>query len=241
MSKLSRLKVALAVGLVAFSPLVGAAPAVTGKITFKGTAPKPELVRMNADPICARESKGKKVYQDDLVVGADSGIANVFVYVKEGVKKETVPPAPAQPVVFDQRGCVYTPKISPIRVGQPLKVVNSDPLLHNVHAVSKADQGFNVGMPNKGELPDRKFSNPELGLRVKCDVHGWMNAYIHVVDHPYFAVTDAKGEFSIADLPPGEYVIEARHEKLGSQAKKVKVADATGAKADFSFTTGAKP
>lgn len=209
-----------------------AAGTVTGKVAFKGTAPKEELVKMNADPVCVKENAGKKVTKGDVVVNANGTLANVFVYVKEGVKNA---PAPATtPVTFDQHGCMYTPRVFGVRTNQPIKIVNSDPTLHNVHSLPKANTGFNMGMATKGQTIEKKFGKPEMAIRIKCDVHGWMTATAHVLEHPYFAVTDTTGSFSIADLPPGEYTVEAWHEKLGTTTQKLTVKD--GAQTlDFTF------
>jgi plastocyanin len=209
---------------------------VTGKIAFTGKAPKPTEIKMNADPGCVKANPGK-VYSEDFVVNSNGTLANVFVYVKEGVKKETVPPAPATPVEFDQKGCRYTPHVFGVRVNQTVKVINSDPFLHNVNAVAKESSNkFNNAMPKQGQVIEKKFTKPETMVRVKCDVHGWMVAYIGVLDHPYFAVSDQTGAFSIKDLPPGDYTIEAWHEnkKLGAKTQKVTVTDA-GATVDFTF------
>ena len=210
---------------------------VTGTIHFKGQAPKSERVNMSADSVCAQEQKSHPVDKEDLVVNANGTLADVFVFVKEGVSGE-VPPAPAEPLVFDQRGCHYLPHVFGIRVGQTLKMINDDPTFHNVHAVAKANPSFNVGMPTKGMVLEKKFFKPEQMVRLKCDMHGWMNAYAGVMDHPYFAVSDSTGGYTIANLPPGEYTIEAWQEKLGTKMEKVKVAG-NGAKVDFIFGAAA--
>lgn len=223
---------AVSFGLLGASAAFGAN--VTGKVNFGGAAPKPTSIKMNADPVCAKESAGKTVLKEDVVVNANKTLANVFVYVKEGVKGN-VPPAPQEAVTFDQKGCVYHPHVIGVRVGQPLKILNSDPTLHNVNALAKANAKFNAGMPTKGQVIEKKFTKPETMVKVKCDVHGWMSAYIGVVDHPYFAVTDNTGAFTLKDLPAGEYTVEAWHEKLGTKTAKVTVTDAGAQPVDFSF------
>ncbi len=205
------------------------AGSLTGKATFKAAPPKRDAIKMNADPVCAKENAGKTILKEDVIVN-NGGLANVFVYVKEGFKG-TPPPAPTTAAVFDQHGCMYAPHVMGIRVGQPLKVLNSDPTLHNVNAQAKVNSKFNKGMPTKGGSFEQKFTKPETMVKVKCDVHGWMNAYIGVLDHPFFAVTDGNGAFEIKDLPDGEYTIEAWHEKLGTKTAKVKV----GAPAEVAF------
>lgn len=209
---------------------------LTGKAVFKGTAPKAENVKMNADPICAKANT-KPVPKGDVVVSAKGELANVFVYVKEGVKKESIPADKPAPVTFDQAGCIYHPRVFGVRTGQTIKILNSDPTLHNVHAMPKTNASFNLGMPTKGQTAEKTFTKPETMVRIKCDVHGWMNAYVGVLDHPYFGVSDANGSFSIPNLPAGEYTLEAWHEKLGTKTAKVTVT-ATGAAAPVEFAFG---
>lgn len=214
--------------------VVGSAYAgnVTGKANFGGTAPKAAPIRMAADPGCAKANAGKTPVDESTVVNSNKTLKNVFVYVKEGVKN--APPADATPVTFDQEACLYHPRVFGVRVNQPIKIINSDPVMHNVHALPKANTGFNMGMATKGQTIEKKFTKPETGVKIKCDVHGWMLAMAHVVDHPYFAVTDDKGAFTITGLPAGEYTLEAIHEKQGTKTAKVTVTDA-GATTDFAF------
>lgn len=205
---------------------------VTGKANFAGAAPKANVIQMSADPGCAKANAGKKVLDESTVVNSNKTLKNVFVYVKEGVK--TPPAADTTPITFDQNGCVYAPHVMGVRTGQPIKILNSDALLHNVHSFPKSNTGFNMGMATKGASIEKKFTKPELSIKFKCDVHGWMTAWVHVVDHPYFAVTDANGAFSIKGLPAGEYTVEAVHEKLGTKTAKLTVTDAGGS-ANFDF------
>jgi len=216
----------LALGVFSLAQ-ISFAGALAGKAVFKGTAPKAVAIKMNADPVCAKANTGKTINKEDVVLGAGGSLENVVVYVKEGLKG-AAPAAAATPVTLDQVGCMYRPHIAVLRTNQPLKIVNSDPTMHNVHSFPKANPGFNVGMATKGQTVEKKFAKPEQMIRVKCDVHGWMSSYIGVFDHPYFAVTDASGAFSIKDLPAGEYTVEAWHEKLGTKSQKVTVTDAGG-------------
>jgi len=207
--------------------------AVSGSVNFSGTAPKAEAIKMSADPACAK-ANAKPVMKEDVVVNANKTLANVFVYVKEGVKKESVPAAPTTPVKLDQSGCRYAPHVIALRVGQPLQIVNSDSVMHNVHSMSKQSNSFNMGMATKGQSIEKKLTKPEVMMKVKCDVHGWMTSYISVMEHPYFAFSDDKGGFSIDGLPDGDYTFEAVHEKLGAKTAKAKVAGGV-AKVDFAF------
>lgn len=221
--------------LVAFAlPAIGAN--LSGKTVFKGKAAKAEVVKMDADPVC-KKAHTSPVPKGDVVVSGKGELANVFVYVKEGVKKESIPADKPAALTFDQNGCMYTPHVFGVRTNQAIKILNSDTTLHNVHAMPKSNAGFNMGMATKGQTIEKTFTKPETMVRIKCDVHGWMTAYVGVVDHPYFGVSDGNGGFTIANLPPGEYTLEAIHEKLGTKTAKVTVTDA-GASAPVEFAFG---
>jgi plastocyanin len=165
---------------------------ITGTVTLDGVAPKNEPIRMNADPVCIKEAKGPQV-QETYEVGADGkSLANVFVYVKDGLGAYSYD-VPTEPARIDQKECRYHPHIFGMRVGQPLEIINDDPTLHNIHALPKANQEFNNGQPIQGMKMTHTFTAKEVMVPFKCDVHGWMNAYVGVLDHPYFAVTDKEG------------------------------------------------
>ena len=207
---------------------------VTGKVVFDGTAPKAARIRMNADPVCMKAHKDL-VTGEEVVVNSNGTLKNVMIYVKEGLGSRKFD-SPGQKVEFDQLGCVYTPHVLGIQTGQELLVKNSDPTLHNVHSLSKDNPQFNVAQPKKGMVLTKKFEKPE-SFKVKCEVHTWMNAWIGVFNHPFFAVTGSDGTFSLKKLPAGDYTIEAWHEKYGTQTMKVKVAATGAATADFKFTS----
>jgi plastocyanin len=172
--------------------------------------------------------------QETYTVGSDGkSLGNVFVYVKDGLGNY-VYDMPTEPARIDQKECRYHPHVFGMRVGQPLEIVNSDPTLHNIHAIPKANQEFNNGQPIQGMKMTHTFTAKEVMVPFKCDVHGWMNAYVGVLDHPYFAVSGNDGKFDIKTLPAGTYTIEAWHEKLGTQTQQVTL----GAKEtkDITFT-----
>ncbi|MGB7217925.1 MAG: carboxypeptidase regulatory-like domain-containing protein [Vicinamibacterales bacterium] len=207
---------------------------VTGMVMLDGTAPANAAIRMNADPVCLREAKGPQT-QETYLVGSDGkSLGNVFVYVKDGLGSY-VYDAPTELAKIDQKQCRYIPHVFGIRVGQPLEISNSDPTLHNIHAQPTANQEFNQGQPIQGMKTTKTFTAKEVMVPFKCDVHGWMNAYVGVMDHPYFAVTDAAGKFSLKTLPPGTYTIEAWHEKLGVQEQKVTIAAKETKEVSFTF------
>lgn len=207
---------------------------LSGRAIFTGTPPAVETLRMGYDKACVA-SAGPNPQSDAVLIGADGALKNAFVYVKEGLDPGYSFDIPATAVVLDQRGCIYTPRVLGVRAGQPFEVLNSDDTLHNVHALPMANQDFNQGTPRKGSKLTRTFTVPEVMVRFKCDVHPWMAAYIGVVAHPFFAVTDASGAFEIKGLPPGTYTVEAWHEKFGTRTATVTL-DPKGAQtASFSF------
>jgi hypothetical protein len=205
---------------------------ITGKVTFAGAAPKPQAIQMGADPVCAKQAKTTQ--SESLLVGAGNALQNVFVYVKDGLGDRTFP-APSSPVVLDQKMCRYSPHVFGVQVGQALEIVNSDPTLHNVHALPKTNPEFNLGQPVQGMRARRTFKQAEVMVPIRCDVHGWMSSYAGVLNHPFFAVSGADGSFTIKGLPAGSYTIEAWHERLGTQTQKVDVDEKTGASTTFAF------
>ena len=209
--------------LIAGTSVASQAAVITIKAPFSGQAPAAEKIKPDADPTCkALHPDG--IISDDVIVNANNSLKNVFVYVKEGLAGKTFE-APKTPVVFDQRGCQYNPKIFGIQAGQPLEILNSDDTLHNVHSLSNNNAQFNLGMPIKGMKLKKTFSKPEVMVKIKCEVHPWMRAYAGVVDNPFYAVTGDDGSAQIKDLPPGEYTLEAWHEKYGVQTQKITVTD----------------
>jgi hypothetical protein len=196
------------------------AGSVKGGVMLDGAAPKNEAIKMNADPVCVRENKSPQ-FQEAYTVGDDGkALANVFVYVKDGLGSYVFD-TPTESAKIDQQNCRYHPHVFGMRVNQPLEIVNSDPTLHNIHAMPKGNSEFNNGQPIQGMKMTHTFDKPEVMVPFKCDVHGWMNAYVGVLPHPYYAVTDKSGKFELKSLPPGTYTIEAWHEKLGTQTASV--------------------
>lgn len=197
------------------------AGSLAGRVTFQGRPPAPAVHRIDADPGCAKS--GTTLPDESILVGPDGGLRNAFVYVKRGLEGYTFD-APRAPVVLDQKGCRYEPRVVGARVGQPIEILNSDATYHNVHAMPAKNGEFNLGMPQQGMKITETFTAPEIGVPLKCDVHGWMAAFAGIVDHPYFAVTDASGRFALPNLPPGTYTLEVWHEKLGTRSAQVTIA-----------------
>ena len=207
---------------------------VKGTVVLDGTAPKNETIKMNADPVCVRENKTPQFHETYMVGSDGKSLANVFVYVKDGLGNY-VYDMPTDPVTIDQKECRYHPHVFGARVGQKLLIKNSDPTLHNIHALPKANTEFNVAEPVQGMTQEHVFTAKEVMVPFKCEVHGWMNAYAGVLDHPYYAVTDKDGKFEIKTLPPGTYTIEAWHEKLGTQEQKVTLGQKETKDVNFTF------
>jgi plastocyanin len=208
---------------------------VTGKITFSGKAPARKKIDMDEDPQCAGEHKGGFIWDESVEVGSKHGLGNVFVYIKKGLEDKKFEP-PADPVVVDQHGCWFEPRIIAMQAGQALKVTNSDPVTHNIHPRSEVNREWNQNQPSGAPPVIRKFfDKPEVMIRVKCNIHPWMKAWIGVVDNPYFAVTKSNGEFDLKNVPPGTYTLEAWQEELGTQEQQVTVAASGKATAEFAF------
>jgi plastocyanin len=204
---------------------------IAGKISFAGTAPAPEKVKVSADPYCQKEHKDG--LERKVVDVKDGGLKDVLVYVKSGVTGTY--PAPTEAVELDQQGCMYKPHLVALQVGQPLKIKNNDETLHNIHPRPAVNPEFNIGQPRKGMESTKTFDKKEVMIPVGCDVHPWMRSYITVLDNPFFAVTDEDGKYEIKGLPAGEYEIEAVHEKLKSQTGKITVKDGEKATLDLSY------
>ncbi|MDX1682650.1 MAG: carboxypeptidase regulatory-like domain-containing protein, partial [Phycisphaeraceae bacterium] len=184
---------------------------VIGKVTFAPGKVRRRPVRMGADQFC-QNFHDQVVLSEGLVTHGDGDLQYALVYVKEGLPAGQSWPVPENPAVIDQKGCMYIPHVIGVRAGQAIKILNSDNTLHNVKATPSRNSGFNEGMPVPGMVLNKSFSKPELGVPLKCDVHPWMNAYVHVLDHPFFYVTGEQGAFEILGLPPGEYTLEAWQE-----------------------------
>jgi plastocyanin len=206
---------------------------IQGKITFDGKAPKMKSLRMDADPVCVANNEVAP-RKEWLILDENNGLKNVLVFVKESPSNSLSGDhsPPENPAVIDQNGCVYVPHVLGVMVGQKLDILNSDGTLHNIHALPKINKEFNNAMPRSKKRMTVQFDKSEAPFKVKCDVHPWMGAFIGVFDHPYFAVTGDDGSYVISGLEPGDYVIEAWHEKLGSQTANVTVGDSA---ANFTF------
>lgn len=209
----------------------GELPAVVGRIAWEGEIPERAAVDMSSHDKC-KAAHTAAPRDEEIVVGPEKGLQNVFVYVKEGLGDKKFDP-PATPVELDQNGCVFVPHVVGIQPGQELKMKSSDPVEHNLHSLPTEQAAFNETVKPEGELV-KKFEKPE-NVKIKCDIHSWMGAWVCVVSHPYFAVSNANGEFKIAKLPAGTYKVAAWHEALGEQVQDVTVEEGKAATANFTF------
>ena len=213
--------------------LTAQAAEISGRVTLEGEAPKE--IKIKFDALCGKLNT-TDVFTRHYVVSDSGGLANVFVYLKDAPQGQTYSP-PEQKPVLDQVKCSYEPYMLGVMTEQKLDIRNSDPLMHNVHALPtvQGNKEFNIGQPVKGMVYTTSFSKPEVLVKLKCDVHPWMFAYIGVMDHPFFAVTDKDGKFKFSkEVPAGKYTLVAKHLKCGELTQEVTVA--AGDKKEVSFT-----
>jgi len=188
-----------------------------------------------SEPAC-RALHPNGLPDERIIAGPHRELANVFVWIKAGLAEARYP-APSAPVRIDQHGCRYDPHVFGIRAGQVLEIVNSDPVLHNIHALAKSGAPFNAAMPPRPQpwTIRRTFSAPEVMVRIRCDVHGWMSAWAGVLPHPFFAVTGPDGRFALPPLPPGTYTLAAWHEACGIRTRTVVIGAGGPAVVEFLF------
>jgi plastocyanin len=226
-----RIQIAVGALLLLASTSLFAQGTVTGHVKLTGPAPNNKRIPMGADPNCLTINAGKSVTQDIVLRAADGGLANVFVNVKGSFPQA----AGRAPAVIDQRGCSYHPRIQGVRVGQQLTVKNSDATLHNIHSMSTKGNAFNTGQPQAGMVFKYQLKSEEVMLHVKCDVHPWMSGYIGVVNHPYYAVSNASGAFTITGVPAGKQTIQVWHERYGFLTQTVDVKAGATTNVEFAY------
>ena len=197
----------------------GGTGAVRGTVSLRG---EPPVMREIANQPC---HPGATPLREETVVADErGGLANVVVFLREAPAQAAGAGATVQPAVLDQVNCRYVPHVLAIRAGQTLRVKTSDPAVHNVHTASSANPAQNFGMQAGAKPVDVRFDRPEQ-ITVKCDVHPWMNAHLHVFDHGFFAVTAEDGSFALNDVPAGEYTLVFRHELFGDVEETVTLTD----------------
>ena len=218
---------------IAPAPAAKGGGTIAGHVAVKGKIPGNQIIRMGMDPVCARLNAGKSTVQEVVAAGADGSLANVFVSLQGSFPAA---PVPAEPVTIDQRGCVYFPRVVGAQVGQTVQVRNSDEVLHNVHSnPARAGNAFNFSQPKAGIVQELRLKEPEIMLRVACDVHRWMTAFVGVDSHPYFATSGVGGTFTIANVPAGTYTIQSWHELFGVQTQTVRVTEGGTSNVEFGY------
>jgi plastocyanin len=201
-------------------PTATGAANLKGTVRLEGTVPKPKQISMSADPSCAKQH-ASPVFTQEVMTDTKGALQNVIVFVSEGLGDRKFD-APTQPVVVEQKGCMYTPHVLAVQANQPLHVVNDDPTSHNIHPTPANNREWNKAEP-PGSSVDESFAREEIAIPVKCNLHPWMHGYIAVFKHPFFAVTGKDGSFDLSSLPPGTYTIKAWHEKLGTSTQTITI------------------
>ncbi len=218
---------AVALGsLLPGAPALAAGGTISGTVKYDGTAPTPKKVEVTKDKdVCGL----KPHFDEELVVASDGGIANALVVVKGA--KGTLKP---ENVTFDQKGCDYKPHVLAFTAGSTVHIMNDDGILHNIHTYSKVNPPFNMAQPKFKKEITKTIDKPEV-IKVNCDAHGWMHGWWVATDTPYYAVTDDKGNYTIKDVPAGNYTVEVWQEKLGTEDQKADVKDGATANVNFSL------
>jgi plastocyanin len=226
-------------GSTASAPLdMANAGDVSGKIMVDGAAPAFKPINMTAEAYCSK-AHSSPVMPQEVVVGTDGALANVVVYVKEGLPADHTWNVPKDQVELDQKSCMYSPHVIALMAGQDIKVVNEDQTTHNIHPLPKDNREWNKSQPPGSPAIVDSFARPEVAIPVKCNVHPWMKSYIAVFNHPYFVVTGPDGTFDIKNLPPGTYTIEAWQERYGTVSQQVTVGAKESKTANLTFKASA--
>ncbi len=198
-----------------------------GVITFTGTPPKGKKLSLPGGCKPSGETLSNEV------IVTNGKLQNVLVRITKGFEGKTFAEIPSEPLILNQENCIYHPRVAAARVGQEVIFVNSDPIFHNVKSVTKLNENFNLAMPKKDMRISKRFDKAEFIMQAKCSVHPWMIATLAIIEHPFFSVSDVKGEFTIKSLPPGHYTLEVWHEVFGVQTKEIDVDGKT--KLDLAF------
>ena len=205
---------------------------MSGTVHFEGSAPERTELQLNRE---CNKIRDEAPLSQNVVVNDNETLKWVFVYVKEGLDDQEYPKG-QETAVLDQEGCMYKPHMFGVQAGESFTIRNSDPFQHNIHALPEVNRPFNFSQPIEGMEQQQSFPQEEVMIRVKCDVHSWMESWIGVVGHPYHSTTGEKGTYSLDNLPAGTYVVEAWHEEYGTQTQTVTVGDGETVTADFTFS-----
>jgi plastocyanin len=199
----------------------GAGAVLSGEVRFTGTAPERFVIAGARRPECSHHADVDQ--RSNAIVVEDGRLAWAFVRVKSGFDRDAIPPVPGEPVILEQKGCMYVPRGVALRTGQTLRVTNADPTVHNVHTRGKRNGMTNRTMGAGQAALEFVFEHAERPVPFQCDLHPWMEAEAWVEEHPWFALTDEHGRFRIEDVPPGELVVEVQHARLGRATARVTV------------------
>src|SRR5579864_8500729 len=205
---------------------------VHGIVHFDGKVPAAKAISMAADPVCAKQH-ASPVTMQEIMADSKGGLQNVVVFVSDGLGDRKFD-APTEPIVVQQKGCMYEPHVMAVRANQPLEVVNADATSHNIHPQPANNREWNKAEP-PGTKMEESFAREEVAIPVKCNLHPWMKSYIAVFKHPFFAVTAKDGSFDLRNLPPGTYTIKAWHEKLGTSTQTVTIGGTEQKEISFVF------
>jgi hypothetical protein len=214
------------------------AAVISGKVAFAGKAPAMPVLDMSANPSCERLNKAKPPHAEEVVVNPNSTLKNTFVWIKSGLPDGRWNP-PGDVAKLDQIGCIYEPHVLGLMVGQTLEISNSDTVNHNIHANATVNPGWNVTEPPRAEKRTERFEKEEILFPVTCGVHPWMRSYLAVVSHPFFAVTGEDGSYSLKGVPPGNYTVEAVHEKYGKKEMQIVIGARESKVVDFQYSAEA--
>jgi hypothetical protein len=212
---------------------VGTAPAgtVDGKVTYTGMPPKMKPIDMAKEPYCQKLHNPPENTQK-VVTGAGDSLQYVVVYISAGEQPAAAPPS--TPVRFDQKGCMYLPHVLAMEVNQPLQIYTNDPVAHNIHPQPKLNSEWNKSQPPGAPPIDTKWDKAEF-IPVQCNIHPWMHGYFAVLKTSHYAITDDKGQFSLAGIPPGKYTITAWQEQYGTQSQDVTITGGETKSINFAF------
>jgi len=206
---------------------------VSGKVTLNGTPQKTKPFDLSKEPECVKLHASNPLFPESVLVGTGNSLRNVVVYVSSGDNEST--PPPATPAIFDQQGCHYSTHVLALRIGQEIKISNSDPFSHNIHPLAKVNREWNKMQP-PGTPPFTYAYDREEFIPIKCNIHPWMSGYFVVLKTNHFMVTGDDGRFTLPNLPPGHYVVTAWHELYGTQAKEITISGSESQSIDFNFT-----
>lgn len=223
--------VAAAAPVPANAPAAQATGSIAGRVVFQDTPPERRRLNMSADPVCSTKNPDP-VLAPDGAVNTDGTVPNAFVYLKD--VPGTFKP-PSEPVVLDQSCCMYLPHVLGVMVGQPLRIVSSDATTHNIHFMSTQNPDWNQSQPPGASPLARKFSHPEIMIKVHCNEHPWMSAYVAVTSNPFYATTGDTGTFTIQNVPPGQYTLRSWTASFGTQDQKLIVRAGQATQINFTF------